>query len=71
MNDMINRLRKYIEKKKMEVNSDKTKIMIIKKSKRGRKKKRGEQKWNWGEKRIEKVEGFNYLGYIMTCDNSD
>ena len=55
----------------MGLNADKTKIMLIKKSKKGRKKKAISKEWEWLGKEIEKVDKFNYLGYMMTSDNSD
>ena len=29
------------------------------------------KEWEWLGKEIEKVDTFNYLGYMMTSDNSD
>jgi hypothetical protein len=43
-------LRKYVRKKKVEVNAEKTKIMVFE-----RKRKSEENEWNWQGRKIEQV----------------
>jgi hypothetical protein len=63
MRSMIGRLDEYLEKKKLELNVDKTKIMRFRKGE-GRLRKR---EWRWKEKRIEEVKGFTYLFRIQVA----
>ena len=44
--------------------------MVIQKSNKGRKKKKDYKEWIWKGKKIEQVDRFSYLGYLMTSDNS-
>jgi len=60
MRSMIGRMEKYLERKRLELNVDKTKIMRFRKEK-GRtspsKRRKG--------KKIEEVKGCTYLGYRL------
>ena len=56
---MLKSLEKYVEKSKMEVNVQKTEIMIFRKG--GRLKK--EEGWIFQGKEIEVVDEFKYLGF--------
>lgn len=59
--NVIGRLESYLDKKRLEVDMEKTKIMKYKKE-GGRMSKRD---WRWKGKRIEVVKEFRYLGYVM------
>jgi hypothetical protein len=61
MKEMMKNLRKYVRKKKLEVNVEKTKIMVFNK----RKRKSEENEWKWEENKIERVSEFKYLGYTF------
>jgi hypothetical protein len=61
MKEMMKNLRKYVRKKKLEVNVEKTKIMVFNK----RKGKSEESEWKWEENKIERVSEFKYLGYTF------
>jgi hypothetical protein len=50
-----------VKKKKLEVNVDKTKMMVFNK----RKRKNEESEWKWEESKIERVSEFKYLGYTF------
>lgn len=54
------------ERKKLELNVGKTKIMRFRKG-GGREVKRD---WRWKEKRIEEVKEFTYLGYRLKRNGS-
>lgn len=58
---MLGKMESYMDKKRLEVNVDKTKIMRFKKE-GGRMKK---VEWRWKGKRIEEVKEFAYLGYKL------
>jgi hypothetical protein len=58
MKEMMRNLGKYVRKKKLEVNVEKTKIMVFNK----RKRKSEESEWKWEENKIERVSEFKYLG---------
>ena len=60
MKDMIRNAERYMKKKKLEVNVDKTKMMIFRKE-RGRAK---ESEWKWTERKIEQEKEFKYLGCL-------
>jgi hypothetical protein len=61
MKEMMRSLRKYVKKKKLEVNVDKMKMMVFNK----RKRKNEESEWKWEESKIERVSEFRYLGYTF------
>ena len=53
---MINRLEKYLDKRKLLLNVEKSKVLVF--SKGGRRK----AEWRWKGEVIEEVGEFNYLG---------
>lgn len=59
MAHMLGKLEGYIDKKRLEVNVGKTKVMRFKEG-GGRRKA---VKWRWKRKQIEEVKEFTYLGY--------
>jgi hypothetical protein len=59
--EMMGNLEKYVRKKKLEVNVEKTKMMVFSK----RKRKNEESEWKWEESKIERVSEFKYLGYTF------
>ena len=58
MREMLRRLRTYLGRKKLELNVEKSKIMVFSKG-RGKKRK---TEWKWKGKEIETVKEFKYLG---------
>jgi hypothetical protein len=58
MKEMMESLGKYVRKKKLELNVEKTKMMVFDK----RKRKSEENEWNWEERNIEHVKEVKYLG---------
>ena len=59
LKEMINRMKRYFERRELMLNARKSKIIIFKK---GRcQKKKGI--WKWGEEELEEVKDFKYLGY--------
>jgi hypothetical protein len=58
---MMKNLGKCVRKKKLEVNVEKTKMMVFNK----RNRKSEENKWNWEGRKIEQVNDFKYLGYTF------
>lgn len=58
---MMKRLKKYIEKRGLMLNSEKSKVMVFEKG-RGSARRR---EWKWGEDNIEEVKEMRYLGYIV------
>lgn len=61
MRSLMERIEGYLERKGLEVNTEKTKIVRFRKS-GGRWDKRT---WKWKGKIIEKVREFKYLGYTV------
>ncbi|KAJ3632193.1 hypothetical protein MTP99_009213 [Tenebrio molitor] len=59
--EMMRSLGKYVRKKKLEVNVEKTKMMVFNK----RKWKNEENEWKWEGRKIERVNEFKSLGYIF------
>jgi hypothetical protein len=60
MKEMMKNLGKYVRKKKVEVNVEKTKMMVFNK----RKRKSEANEWNWEERKIEQVHTW-VLGYTF------
>lgn len=58
---MMERFKKYIERKELVLNPDKSKVLVFEREK-GRTRKR---EWKWNEEKVEEVKEINYLGYIM------
>lgn len=63
---MLKQLEKYEKKNKLEVNTNKTKVMVFGKGK----KTKNEQKWFYKNKKLEVVKSFKYLGCWFTNGNS-
>lgn len=61
MKSMIERLKGYLDGKRMELNAHKIKIGRFRKG-GGRESK---IEWRWKGKRIEEVKEFNYLRYVL------
>ena len=61
MESMIRRMEKYMEKKRLEVNVEKTQIIRFRKG-GGRARV---MEWRWKGRRIEEVKEFKYLGYVF------
>jgi hypothetical protein len=59
--EMIGNLGKYVRKKKLEVNVEKTEIIMFNR----RKRKSEEREWKWEGSKIERVSEFRYLGYTF------
>jgi len=59
MRSMIERLERYLDKKRLELNVKKTKIM--RKGGGGM----GKRDWRWKGKKVEEVNEYNYLGYTL------
>ena len=67
MRGMLKMFRKYIEKKGLELNIEKSKVMEFRK-------KGGRMKvtvFKWRDERIEEVKDAMYLGYKLQSDNGD
>ena len=67
MKEVLKRFKLYAEKKKLTLNTEKSKVMIFKK-REGRKRKE-EIKWKWGEEDLQQVKEFKYLGYHFQTNN--
>jgi hypothetical protein len=63
--EIMRNLGKYVRKKKLEVNVEKTKMMEFNK----RKMKNEESEWKWEESKIARVSEFKYLGYTFNKTN--
>lgn len=61
MRSMVGRLEEYLDRKKVELNPEKTKIVRFRRG-GGRESKRD---WRWKGKRIEEKKEFKYLGYVL------
>lgn len=61
MKSMMERLERYLDKKRLELNASKSKIMRFRKG--GRRMEKRE--WRWVGKLIEEVKEFRYLGYML------
>lgn len=66
MRSVIERLERYLDRKRLEVNTEKTKIMKFRKG-GGKEEKRD---WRWKRRAIEEVillsrKEFKYLGYVL------
>jgi protein subunit release factor B len=56
-----------VRKKKLDVNVEKTKMMVFNK----RKRKSEKNEWNWEGRKIEQVNQFRYLGYTFNERTTD
>jgi len=61
MRSMISRLEEYVNRKSLEVNVSKIKIVRFRRG-GGR---FGRRDWKWKGKKLEEVKEFRYLGYIL------
>lgn len=61
MKSMMGRLEKYLGRKNLELNTEKTKIMRFRKG-GGRLEKRD---WRWKGRKIKEVKEYTYLGYVL------
>ncbi|XP_072761238.1 uncharacterized protein [Anoplolepis gracilipes] len=62
MRSMMDRLERYMDRKGLEVNIGKTKIMRFRRGRGGRKSKRS---WRWKGKEVEEIKEYRYLGYTL------
>jgi len=60
MQDMMSTFKHFLVERKLELCADKTKMLVF-----NRKKKEKKKTWKWGGKRIEEVQTFKYLGFIL------
>ena len=67
MKEMMRKIRKYTQKRKLKLSVEKSKIMMFKKA-GGREKKR---QWKWEEKTVEEVKAYKYLGFVMRRNNGN
>lgn len=58
--DMMGTFRRFLRDRKLELSADKTKILVF--NKKGRERK---EIWKWGDKDIEEVHTFKYLGFMF------
>lgn len=68
MNQMLRKLKKYLEEVDMELSVKKSKMMIFGEA-RGRK-IRNATHWWWDNEELEEVKEFNYLGYLFSKKNT-
>jgi len=61
MLDMMITLKIFLKDKSMELNMEKSKILVFNRRDRDRKKK-----WEWNKKIIEEVQIFKYLGFVIS-----
>lgn len=61
MKEMLKRLEKYLKRKKLYLNIEKSKMVCFRSG--GDRKRRTE--WKWEGQNIEEVKEFKYLGYVM------
>lgn len=61
MRSMMERFSEYVEEKKLELNTEKAKILKFRKEGETR----DRRIWRWKEKLIEEVKEFKYLGYVL------
>lgn len=66
MTEMIRYMERYVKKKRMEVNVDKTKMLVFGNA-RGR---RPQYNWRWEGREVEEVKELKYLGYMFNRGNT-
>ena len=66
LKEMLKRFKKFLKETKLELSTEKTKIVVFDK----RKNKRRQRKWKWGERELEEVDEIRYLGYILQKNGS-
>lgn len=60
MLDMIGTVGKFLRNRKLELNVEKTKLLVFNKLR-----KEKNERWRWGKKSIEEVQKFKYLDFIF------
>lgn len=60
LKDMMDTLKSFLKKRKLELCREKTKIIVF-----NSKERIGREKWEWGKKEIEEVKNFKYLGFMF------
>lgn len=60
LSDMMDTFRNFLEKKKLELCVEKSKVLVF-----NRKGKERKDRWNWKGKNIEEVQEFKYLGFVF------
>ncbi|XP_032673718.1 uncharacterized protein LOC116845308 [Odontomachus brunneus] len=60
MLDMMDTLKKFLKERRLELSTEKTKIVVF--NRKGRERK---EKWKWKDKGIEEVKEFKYLGFTF------
>lgn len=58
----MKKFRRHLERKRMTLNIEKSKIMTFGK---GGGKRKNRRVWKWGEEKIEKVRELKYLGWVL------
>lgn len=66
LKEMMERLEKYLDRKKLILSEGKSKVMVCRKS--GERKKNSV--WRWKDKEIEEVVEFSYFGYVFKSSRS-
>lgn len=61
MKEMVKRMKNYLKKKRLQLNTEKSKMMCFRKG-GGRRRK---IEWKWRGERIEEISEFKYLGYVF------
>ena len=67
LKEMLKRFKKFFNEVELELNTEKTKIVVFEK----RRNKRRQRKWKWGEQELEEVDKIRYLKYILQKNGSD
>jgi len=65
LEDMMRTTAKFLKERKLELNAEKSKIMVFNRKKRERK-----EVWKWKGKEIEEVQVFKYLGFTLNREGS-
>jgi len=65
LEDMMRTLERFLKKRKLELNVEKSKIMVFNRKRRERKKV-----WKWKGKEIEEVQSFKYLGFTLNKEGN-
>jgi len=60
MLDMLQTLKRFLKERDMELNTEKSKMLVF-----NRKRKEKKERWEWNKKEIEEVQEFKYLGFIL------
>jgi len=60
MVDMMSTLKIFLKDRDMELNTEKSKMLIF-----NRKRREKKERWEWNKKEIEEVQEFKYLGFVL------